>query len=93
MSAPTNPLRDALTGLVALDPDWFCGRWGGRRACESRNGDRALCHAPTCVTCHGCGDDLLPAGRYGSQGVTRVDRAYCSNACRQRSYRLRRKDA
>jgi hypothetical protein len=81
---------DFFDGVVALDPEWWCSRWGGRRSCESRNGvpHCPTCHTPTHVWCHECGDSLEEL-RDGSQGVTRVDRCYCSNACRQRAYRRR----
>ena len=88
-------LEDFLAALLADEPERWCaarfGAWGGSRDCESRNGDPhcPICHAPNHVACHECGDDL----RYASQAVTRVDRSYCSNACRQRAYRRRTKEA
>jgi len=74
--------------IVAMEPGWFCARWGGARSCESRNGDPhcPVCHLPV-HRCHQCGDEIY---RYGSSAITtRSDRAYCSNACRQRAYRQR----
>jgi hypothetical protein len=94
-SRNANPLGDVIRAFVALDPEWWCAeRWGGQRDCENRNGSP---HCPTChlsahAWCHECGLGLADL-RYNSQAVTRVDRSYCSNACRQRAYRQRGKDA
>jgi ferredoxin len=62
--------------------------------------------APRCARCHGlfhkacaeCGACMDAAGYpwerdYGSLNDTRADRAYCSNACRQRAYRRRRTES
>lgn len=88
-----SPLHEALVALVALDPQWWCSRWGGTRSCESRNGSPhcPICHLPAHAACHECGV-TFQSGRYGSRAVTRVDRCFCSNACRQAAYRRRRKD-
>lgn len=40
--------------------------------------------------CEQCGDPIL-TGESGAQRGTRTDRRFCSNACRQRAYRERRK--
>jgi hypothetical protein len=86
-----SPFADIMAALVRLDPDWWCTHWGGHRLCESRNGEPhcCRCHVPTHSACKGCGTCLPDSRRYTSRAVTRVDREYCSNACRQRAYRRR----
>ena len=89
-SRNANPLAEAFTMFVAMDPAWFCARWGGNRSCETRDSDPhcPVCHLPAHV-CQECGGEI---DRYGSSAVTaRSDRTYCSDACRQRAYRRRGK--
>lgn len=40
--------------------------------------------------CEACGGEILQTAERGTQRGPRVDRRYCSNACRQRAYRERR---